>query len=40
VERVANVLPQLQVTVIGWYSGWMPFFMSSSAVGREKGREL
>src|SRR6056297_2185466 len=27
VERVVNVLPQLQTTLISWYSGWMFDFM-------------
>jgi hypothetical protein len=30
VERVGNVLPQVQVTVISLYSGWMPAFMGTS----------
>jgi hypothetical protein len=30
VLRVANVLPQVQVTSVVTYSGWMSFFMVSS----------
>jgi hypothetical protein len=26
VLRVVNVLPQVQVTVVSTYAGWMPFF--------------
>jgi hypothetical protein len=29
VERVSNVFPQLQVTVIALYSGWIPLFMAA-----------
>src|ERR1700679_3675564 len=30
VERVSNLLPQVHVTVICLYSGWMPAFMETS----------
>jgi len=30
VLRVVNVLPQVQVTSVSTYSGWMSFFMVSS----------
>jgi hypothetical protein len=29
VERVSNVFPQLQVTVMALYSGWIPLFMAA-----------
>ena len=32
VLRVVNVLPQVQVTSVVTYSGWMSFFMVSSRV--------
>ena len=35
VLRVVNVLPQVQVTWVSMYSGWMSFFMVVlSSVGR------
>src|SRR5438132_4429928 len=33
VLRVANLLPQPQVTVVSTYSGWMPSFMALLAGG-------
>src|SRR5579871_1111394 len=32
VERVLNVLPQVQTTLISLYSGWMPAFMKTSRI--------
>ena len=29
-ERVWNEFPQVQVTTVSTYSGWMPFFMGFS----------
>jgi hypothetical protein len=29
VERVSKVFPQLQVTLIVLYSGWIPLFMTA-----------
>jgi hypothetical protein len=42
VERVSNVFPQLQVTVMTLYSGWIPLFMAAvlGVDRREKGREV
>jgi hypothetical protein len=46
VLRVVNVLPQVQVTWVSVYAGWMSFFMVSSrgngrrvVLPREAGRE-
>jgi hypothetical protein len=36
VERVSNVFPQLQVTVIALYSGWIPLFMAAVLGSRRK----
>jgi hypothetical protein len=38
VLRVVNVLPQVQVTWVSTYSGWMFFFMVSSRGVRSPGR--
>src|ERR1700730_14717721 len=32
VERVGNVFPHVQVTVISLYSGWMPAFIGTSCI--------
>jgi hypothetical protein len=38
VLRVVNLLPQVQVTSVVTYSGWMSFFMVSSRGERSPGR--
>jgi hypothetical protein len=41
VERVSKVFPQLQVTVIFLYSGWIPLFMAAVLeTSSEKGGEV
>jgi len=39
VERVLNVFPQLQITVISLYSGWILGFMAKSVMGRKRARK-